>query len=146
MKKKFIIHGYAPGCSGCIESEAGRSARGHSPICRERFENILKDDPIKIEADERAKCFQEETPSEPAQKPSADERAKCFQEETPSEPAQKPSINLDKLVKTIRASASKATNTEKKNVQVDVNINIVDKRIPGKWLFHGTRTDRSSLS
>ena len=38
---------------------------------------------------------------------------------------------------------AKTTNIKKKYVHVDVNINIVGKNIPGKWVLHGTRTDRS---
>ena len=122
MKKNFIIHGFTPGCGGCRESEAGRSPRGHSPTCRERFEELLRNDPIKIEADERTKSFQEATTSEPDKKST---------------------MEKDKMVKSIRSTVAKTITTKKKHIHVDVNINIENKSTPGKWLLQGTRTDRT---
>ena len=141
MKKNLKHYGYTPGCSGCIESEAGRGPRGHSPKCRERFEKLLSNDLIKVEADERAKCFHEV--HEEADIEEQGEKVKEPYESTASNPDQKRDDKEHKLAKTIRSSVAKATNIKKKYVHVDVNINIMDKNIPGKWLLHGTRSDRT---
>jgi hypothetical protein len=145
MKKYLKHYGYTPGCNGCIESEAGRGPRGHSPECRERFEKLLSNDLIKVEADERAKCYRE------AHEEAGGEEHNGKMKEPYEAIAIKSDQKRDdkehkeyKLAKTIRSTVAKATNTKKKYVQVDVNINIVDKRIPGKWLLHGTRTDRTN--
>ena len=144
MKKNLKHYGYTPGCSGCIESEAGRGPRGHSPKCRERFEKLLSNDLIKVEADERAKCYREVH-----EEAGIDEQSVKMKEPYEAIASKSDQKRDDKkhkehkLAKTIRSTVAKATNTKKKYVQVDVNINIVDKRIPGKWLLHGTRTDRT---
>ena len=142
MKKYLKHYGYTPGCSGCIESEAGRGPRGHSPKCRERFEELLSNDLIKVEADERAKCFHEA--HEEAGIEEQGEEAKEAYKASAISADQKRDDKEHNLAKTIRSSVVKATNIKKKYVQVDVNINIVDKKIPGKWLLHGTRTDRTT--
>ena len=99
---------------------------------------------IKVEADERAKCYREvhEEAGEDGQNGKVKELYEAIAIKSDQKRVDK-EHKTHKLAKTIRSTVAKATNIKKKYVQVDVNINIVDKKIPGKWLLHGTRTDRT---